>query len=135
LSHALGSSTAVAAAAVLPCFWLYAQVGGEVEEVAADHPYAAWLETYRDPGFVEGVQGALAEVERELAAATPRERSEAADAFLLACRHELEFFEQARRREPGATPADGAASDGTERTRAVHAQATVTEPVLGGAPR
>ena len=97
LAHALGSPTAVAAAAVLPCFWLYAQVGGGLPHVAADHPYAAWLETYRDPGFVAGVAGALEVVERELAAASPEDRAEAARAHLLACRHELEFFEQARR--------------------------------------
>lgn len=120
LSHALGSPTSVAAAAALPCFWLYAQVGGELAEVAPDHPYAAWLETYRDPGFVAGVQGALDVVERELATATPQERSEAARAFLLACRHELEFFEQARRlepEEPSSAPArsvpDETASDET----------------------
>ena len=97
LAHALGSATAVAAAAVLPCFWLYAQVGADLPVVAADHPFAAWLDTYRDPGFVEGVQGALGAVERELAAASPQQRAEAARAYLLACRHELEFFEQARR--------------------------------------
>ena len=104
LAHALGSPTAVAAAAVLPCFWLYAQVGADLPSVAEDHPYAAWLETYRDPDFVTGVQGALAVVERELAAASPQVRAEAARAFLLACRHELEFFEQARRLPvPGAS--------------------------------
>ncbi|WP_394216461.1 bifunctional hydroxymethylpyrimidine kinase/phosphomethylpyrimidine kinase [Brachybacterium vulturis] len=110
LSHALGSPTPVAAAAVLPCFWLYAQVGGGLAEIAPGHPYAAWLETYRDPGFVAGVQGALGEVERELAAATPVQRAAAARAFLLACRHELEFFEQARRLEPHAVSAETALS-------------------------
>lgn len=97
LAHALGSPTAVAAAAVLPCFWLYAQVGGGLPVVVPDHPYAAWLNTYRDPQFVEGVRGALNVVERELAAASPQARADAARAHLLASRHELEFFEQARR--------------------------------------
>ncbi|ATG50951.1 bifunctional hydroxymethylpyrimidine kinase/phosphomethylpyrimidine kinase [Brachybacterium vulturis] len=110
LRHALGSPTPVVAAAVLPCFWLYAQVGGELAEIAPGHPYAAWLETYRDPGFVEGVQGALGEVERELAAASPVRRAAAARAFLLACRHELEFFEQARRLAPHDAPAEAALS-------------------------
>jgi len=112
LAHALGSPTAVAAAAVLPCFWLYAQVGGGLPDVASDHPYAAWLNTYRDPQFVESVRGALGAVERELATASPEDRADAARAHLLASRHELEFFEQALRlphsaevprRSPGAT--------------------------------
>jgi hydroxymethylpyrimidine/phosphomethylpyrimidine kinase len=105
LARALGSPTAVAAAAVLPCFWLYAQVGADLPEVAEDHPYAAWLLTYRDPGFVEGVRGALREVEREMAAASPEVRADAARDYLLACRHELEFFEQARRVDPAAVRA------------------------------
>ena len=102
LARALGAPSPVAAAAALPCFWLYAQVGASLPEVPEDHPYRDWLLTYRDPGFVEGVRGALGVVERELAGAAPEVRAEAARAFLLACRHELEFFEQARRVAPAA---------------------------------
>ncbi|WP_231880848.1 bifunctional hydroxymethylpyrimidine kinase/phosphomethylpyrimidine kinase [Brachybacterium sp. sponge] len=102
LARALGDPTAVGAAAALPCFWLYAQVGASLPEVPDEHPYAGWLLTYRDPTFVEGVRGALGVVERELEAADPAVRAEAARAFLLACRHELEFFEQARRVAPAA---------------------------------
>ena len=109
LAHALGSPSVVAAAAALPCFWLYAQVGADLPDVAPDHPYAAWLLTYRDPDFVAGVRGALAVVEQELDTAAPEVRAEAARAFLLACRHELEFFEQARRVDPGGAWADAPA--------------------------
>lgn len=100
LATTLGEDRAVGAAAVLPCFWLYAQVGGGIPDVPADHPYAAWLDTYRDPGFVTAVQGALEQVEHELAGASPAVRAAAARAYLIACRHELEFFEQALRLEP-----------------------------------
>ncbi|MDI3331697.1 MAG: bifunctional hydroxymethylpyrimidine kinase/phosphomethylpyrimidine kinase [Micrococcus sp.] len=101
LATALGEDRAVGVAAVLPCFWLYAQVGAMLPAVPADHPYAAWLDTYRDPGFVTATEAALAHVERELAAAAPAVRAQAARAYLTACRHELEFFEQALRLEPG----------------------------------
>lgn len=100
LATTLGEDRAVGAAAVLPCFWLYAQVGGGIPDVPAGHPYAAWLDTYRDPGFVTAVQGALEQVEHELAGASPAVRAAAARAYLTACRHELEFFEQATRLEP-----------------------------------
>ncbi|XKH52579.1 bifunctional hydroxymethylpyrimidine kinase/phosphomethylpyrimidine kinase [Citricoccus nitrophenolicus] len=103
LATTLGEDRAVGAAAVLPCFWLYAQVGGGIPDVPADHPYAAWLDTYRDPGFVTAVQGALDQVEHELAGASPSVRAAAARAYLIACRHELEFFEQATRLEPEAS--------------------------------
>ncbi|MEV4901199.1 bifunctional hydroxymethylpyrimidine kinase/phosphomethylpyrimidine kinase [Citricoccus sp. NPDC055426] len=106
LATTLGEDRAVGAAAVLPCFWLYAQVGGGIPDIPAGHPYAAWLDTYRDPGFVTAVQGALEQVELELADASPSVRAAAARAYLTACRHELEFFEQATRLEPEApTPA------------------------------
>lgn len=94
---ALGEERAVTVAAVLPCYWLYAQTGATLPSVPSDHPYADWLETYRDPRFVTATQGALEQVERELAAASPTARSAAVDAYLRACRHELEFFEQALR--------------------------------------
>ena len=137
LVHALSSPAPVAAAAVLPCFWLYAQVGGGLDDVAAEHPYGAWLETYRDPGFVEGVRGALEQVERELAAATPEVRAEAARAFLLASRHELEFFEQATRLDAG-TPAPrrhrARAADGARAADTTHNAQTADGPRTAPAP-
>ncbi|AXK46157.1 bifunctional hydroxymethylpyrimidine kinase/phosphomethylpyrimidine kinase [Brachybacterium saurashtrense] len=142
LARALGSPTVVGAAAALPCFWLYAQVGADLDEVAPTHPYAAWLETYRDPGFVEGVAGALAVVEAELAAADPAERAEAARDFLLACRHELEFFEQARRVEVGTADgagaggagADGAGADGAGAGADAADGPSADEPATTAAP-
>lgn len=113
LASALGEDRAVGVAAVLPCFWLYAQVGALLPAVPDGHPYAAWLDTYRDPGFVTATEAALAHVERELAGAAPATRARAARAYLTACRHELEFFDQALRLDPGeyhsATHTAGAA--------------------------
>lgn len=100
-----GEERAVTVAAVLPCYWLYAQTGATLGTVPEGHPYAAWLATYSDPDFVTATEGALREVERELAVASPRVRARAARAFLLACRHELEFFEQALRIDAGAVSA------------------------------
>lgn len=93
----------VGTAAVLPCYWLYAQVGGSVPEVADDHPYAEWLRTYNDPGFAALTRRALELVEEAMAAASPQARREALRAYLLASRHELEFFDQAMRLDTGAT--------------------------------
>src|SRR5699024_7465229 len=97
MSTVLGSDLAVGAAAVLPCFWLYAQTGAALPTVPSDHPYAAWLETYRGEGFIADTQAALQQVEKELEAATPQVRSEGARASLMACPHGLEFFSQALR--------------------------------------
>ena len=88
---------AVAAAALLPCPWLYAHIGAGMPRVEPDHPYAAWLSTYHDPAFAQMSNQVAALTESALAAATPAHRARAARAFLHACRHELEFFEQAQR--------------------------------------
>lgn len=90
----------IGAAAVLPCYWLYAEVGAALAEKDHDeHPYHSWLATYGDGSeFVEDVRGALQCVERAFAEATPRQRARALRAYLSACEHEYHFFEQALRR-------------------------------------
>lgn len=89
---------AVGAAAVLPCFWLYAEVGLHLAEANHDaHPYNAWLSMYGGEEFTSGVRTALATVERALEAASPEAREKAADAFMCACYYELEFFDQSSR--------------------------------------
>ena len=80
---------------MLPCFWLYAQVGATLPDVEPHHPYAAWLETYRDPEFVAATAAALERVERELAQSSESGRAAAQRAYLAGCRHELAFFDQA----------------------------------------
>lgn len=94
----------VGAAAVLPCYWLYAEVGAALPGVPDAHPYAAWLSTYRDEGFVAATKVAIGHVERAMAGAGPADRAAAAGAYLIACRHEAEFFDQALRAAPGDAP-------------------------------
>lgn len=101
LASVLADDYVVGAASVLPCYWLYAQTGADLPQVPQGHPYAAWLETYRDPAFVESTRTTLGIVEQAFAQAGPTARSRAARAYLTACRHELEFFGQGLRVDPG----------------------------------
>lgn len=102
-SDFLGARTAledyvVGAAAVLPCYWLYLEVGLELHgHLHDDHPYRDWLLTYSDEGFFSTVREALDRVERAFVTAGPEARSRAAAAYLAACVHEREFFDQAMR--------------------------------------
>lgn len=90
------SDHVVGVAAVLPCFWVYAQVGADLAEYNhAEHPYHSWLSTYDDPGFQEATAQAVAVTETLLAEATPTQRADAALAFLRACQLEADFFAQA----------------------------------------
>lgn len=89
-------SYAEAAAAVLPCYWLYAHIGLRLSEgITPDHPYAPWLSTYGDSDFLDGTRQAIARVEYALEQASPAERLRAARAFVAACYFERDFFAQA----------------------------------------
>ncbi|KQM81551.1 hydroxymethylpyrimidine kinase [Agromyces sp. Leaf222] len=103
LDHLLATGSrgdyAVLVAAVLPCFWIYVDLGerlaaGEFGAAALDpeHPYASWLETYADPAFAVATREAIELVAREAAAATPERREAMRRAFRASAEHELAFF-------------------------------------------
>lgn len=95
------SDYVVAVAAVLPCFWLYAQLSDFVaEEVSHNHPYRLWIETYRDLDFQKVTAQAVALVEKQMATASESQRERALHAFWRACILEADFFAQAMLRDP-----------------------------------
>lgn len=84
---------AVLTAAVLPCFWVYAEVGEHLAGLnRPGHPYAEWLGTYADEAFAEATRTAIAITERAAQASGQSARAAAEDAFLRSCRDELDFF-------------------------------------------
>lgn len=93
-----GEDYVVGAAAILPCYWLYEEVGAVLSsQNHPDHPYAEWLRLYGGEEFAADVARSLAEVERAFEAASPAQRVRAARAYLSACVYEREFFDQAHR--------------------------------------
>ncbi|WP_405471944.1 bifunctional hydroxymethylpyrimidine kinase/phosphomethylpyrimidine kinase [Paenarthrobacter ilicis] len=106
VDHLLAASTAgsyaVVVAAVLPCYWLYAEVGQRLHESYLEagapdgHPYAAWLRTYADPDFAAATRTAIAFTEEAAANASERERAAMLEAFSDSCRYETAFFDAPR---------------------------------------
>ena len=97
-ASAAGDDYVVGAAAILPCYWLYEEVGAVLSsQNHTDHPYAEWLSMYGGEEFAADVARSLAEVERSFEAASPAQRVRAARAYLSACVYEREFFDQAHR--------------------------------------
>ncbi|WP_084620360.1 bifunctional hydroxymethylpyrimidine kinase/phosphomethylpyrimidine kinase [Agromyces italicus] len=103
LDHLLATAArgdyAVLAAALLPCFWLYTDLGvrlaaGEFGEqaLAPEHPYASWLATYGDPAFATATREAIAIVTDAASRATPEVRALMLRAFRISSEHELAFF-------------------------------------------
>ncbi|WP_026818308.1 bifunctional hydroxymethylpyrimidine kinase/phosphomethylpyrimidine kinase [Arthrobacter castelli] len=90
---------AVAVAAVVPCFWLYAHVGETLhgrylqQPEAAAHPYRAWLDTYADPAFRAATDRAVRIMDFAAAAAGPGNHGQVREAFTTAAAWELEFFD------------------------------------------
>lgn len=88
-----------AVAALTPCPWLYTELGGrladELGTIPDDHPYAEWLRTYADPGFVAYTNALLALLERFAAAHDDDARARAEQAFVASARYEWMFWEQA----------------------------------------
>jgi len=80
-------------AALLPCFWLYSELGSRLAVgVAADHPYGDWLATYGDPGFADATRTAVEIADRAAAAASAAERERMTRAFVRSMAHEAAFF-------------------------------------------
>lgn len=101
LAVAATGSYADVVAAVLPCYWVYADLGAQlrarVTHLSADlatHPYGDWLGTYGDTEFAE-----LTVRARELADAAARPLDAAGRARMrhvlaVSCEHEVAFFAQ-----------------------------------------
>ncbi|MDX1619239.1 MAG: thiaminase II [Balneolaceae bacterium] len=100
LSTAATKHNAVNIAALLPCFWIYRQVGLEIyDNAAADNPYREWIDTYAGEEFNESVDRAI-EITDEVAASEPESRlEEMTEAFVKSTELEWMFWESAYRME------------------------------------
>ena len=106
LRHAWASSAATVMAAVLPCYWLYRDVGQALAgDLPAHEEYQAWILTYAGDTYGEAVAEVLEMEERLVADAGADERPASARAFSASLRYEWLFWEQAWRE--GALPLQG----------------------------
>ncbi|MEI7713096.1 MAG: TenA family protein [Rhodospirillales bacterium] len=85
-------------AALLPCFWLYWDVGNAIARVAApDNPYRAWIDTYADEGFGNAVKAVIGMTDTAAAGASAIVRQRMAKAFERCCQYEWLFWDGAYR--------------------------------------
>jgi thiaminase/transcriptional activator TenA len=100
LATALQDNYASLTAAVLPCFWIYWEVGKHIAAVARpENPYRAWIDTYSDPGFGEAVTTAIAVADRAAVHASEEDRRVMLDKFRRSVQYEWMFWDSAYRRE------------------------------------
>jgi thiaminase/transcriptional activator TenA len=87
-------------AAVLPCFWIYQDVGTAIAAKAAPgNPYRAWIDTYADPDFAEATEAVKRFCDRAAAATTQAVRDDMMEAFRRSAVYEWMFWESAYRLE------------------------------------
>jgi len=92
----------VLAAGILPCFWIYEDVGRRLKERLGDltgHPYADWISTYGDPEFAASAEQAKQVLDRLAAQADPATVERMLEAFETASRYEWMFWDAAWRQE------------------------------------
>lgn len=95
-------SLPVLAASLLPCFWIYDDVGTRLKARVgslAGHPYADWISAYGDPDFhllsetAKGIVDELAET------ASEQTRAAMHQAYYRASQYEWMFWDAAHRQE------------------------------------
>lgn len=100
LAEAATGSFATLTAAVLPCFWVYREVGLAIAtESRPGNFYQAWIDTYADESFGAATARMISVYNRAFAAAGPAEQTRMEAAFLRCCQYEWMFWDAAWRRE------------------------------------
>ena len=84
--------------ALLPCFWIYAEVGRDIfARAGADNPYRAWIDTYAGEEFGEAVAAMIAATDEAAADASPKIVARMHRAYAQATRLEWMFWDGAYR--------------------------------------
>lgn len=87
-------------AGILPCFWVYWEVGCAIRPRAVSaNPYAVWIDTYADPAFGAATERVRALVDAAAAGAGEGTRAAMTRAFRDATRYEWMFWDSAYRQE------------------------------------
>lgn len=99
-SVAWGAPYPVLLAALLPCFWIYAELGRHtLANCAADNPYRDWIDTYAGEPFNSAVRAVIATIDRVAGGVDPATREQMHQAYATAARLEWMFWDSAWRLE------------------------------------
>ncbi|HEU5424568.1 MAG TPA: thiaminase II [Nitrolancea sp.] len=86
--------------ALLPCFWIYWEVGKALAAAGSPNPlYQRWIDTYAADEYAASVRQALATMDACAAELSPERRACVARHFVTTSRYEWLFWDAAWRRE------------------------------------
>ncbi len=87
-------------AAILPCFWLYREVGLHIfQNSKKNNPYQAWIETYSGEIFQKEVEDMLDLTERAAAVSSEKTLAKMRENFQYSANLEFRFWDAAYRLE------------------------------------
>ncbi|MBC1605845.1 thiaminase II [Listeria rocourtiae] len=91
-SHSLGRILA----GILPCYWLYWEIGEQYADCISPEPlYQSWMEIYQDTGYAEGLQRQIDLLDRIAVGLTDDALAELREAFRISSYAELAFWDMA----------------------------------------
>ncbi len=86
-------------AAILPCYWIYRELGHELRARSSPDPlYLRWIHTYAGEEFDRSVREVLDLTDVIGATLSERDQTSAIDCFATAARHEWMFWDAAYQR-------------------------------------
>ena len=100
LAVAYGRPFHDAVAALLPCYWIYWEVGKALERAGSPDPlYARWIGTYASEEFGGAVRSVIEATDATAQALGPGDREAMRRHFVTTSRYEWMFWEMGYRRE------------------------------------
>lgn len=100
LATAWGAPYPVVLASLLPCFWIYAEIGRDIlGRAAKNNRYQSWIDTYAGEEFHAAVRAVVATVDRVAANASEATRRDMHHAYTRAAQLEWMFWDSAYRLE------------------------------------
>ena len=97
LLRQLNAPLEVMAAAILPCFWIYKEVGDYIlaNQTKENNPYQSWIETYGGDEYEKSVKKAIAICDELADACTPEQQQAMTKAFITCSKLEWMFWDSA----------------------------------------
>ena len=97
LLRQLNAPIEVMAAAVLPCFWIYKEVGDYIlaNQVKENNPYRAWINTYGGEEYARSVEKAIAICDELAGLCTAEQQRAMTEAFVMCSKLEWMFWDSA----------------------------------------
>lgn len=100
LAAIYGGSYADGIGAVLPCYWIYWEVGKELQRRGSPDPrYQRWIDTYGGEEFGAAVRAVLAVTDELGPVLAPRERKRVHQHFRVTSRYEWMFWDMGYRKQ------------------------------------